>query len=83
MLYYSENVTGSIGRVNLELGETGDLIMKGVGEVQGKSSLINIIIYCLHHNYSMKYIFGIHLIKVNILYICSSFYLHQLVKYIG
>ena len=69
MLYYSENVTGSIGRVNLVLGETGDLIMKGVGEVQGKSSLINIIIYCLHHNYSMKYIFGIHLKKVNILYI--------------
>ena len=39
MLYYSENVTGSIGRVNLELGETGDLIMKGVGEVQGRSNM--------------------------------------------
>ena len=35
MLYYSENVTGSIGRINLELGETGELIMKGLGEVQG------------------------------------------------
>ena len=40
MLYYSENVTGSIGRVNLELGETGDLIMKGVGEVQGKFRIL-------------------------------------------
>ena len=36
MLYYSENVTGSIGRISLELGETGDTIMKGVGEVQGQ-----------------------------------------------
>ena len=36
MLYYSENITGSIGRINLQLGEVGNLIMKGVGEVQGE-----------------------------------------------
>ena len=36
MLYYSENITGSIGRINLQLGEVGDLIMKGVGEIQGE-----------------------------------------------
>ena len=35
ILFYTENVTNSIGRINLELGETGETIMRGVGEVQG------------------------------------------------
>lgn len=35
VLYYTENVTKSIGRINLEIGETGTSIIKGVGDVQG------------------------------------------------
>ncbi|XP_060590191.1 low-density lipoprotein receptor-related protein 4-like [Ruditapes philippinarum] len=35
MLYYTENVTKSIGRINLVIGEPGASIIKGVGDVQG------------------------------------------------
>lgn len=39
VLYYTENVTKSIGRINLEIGETGTSIIKGVGDVQGNPTV--------------------------------------------
>lgn len=38
LLYYSENVTRSIGRVQLRRGSFTDTIIRGVGEVRGKNS---------------------------------------------
>jgi hypothetical protein len=40
MLYYTENVTKSIGRINLVIGEPGASIIKGVGDVQGITNVL-------------------------------------------